>query len=186
MQGPLAIADLLKLQELSLVPVHVSRGTDYPCTNAQLIATQIPAHGNSQQPAHKMMDVLEAVLTWNHLDKVPLPPEQRAIVRFAVAIKAPFGPDLAIKAYRDLDLIFFGGDLIGKAILKWVHKTGRRDGYLGMTEPGGLHRTRITIVLNAAKIWVPEDDPYKTMISTLLQWVPYTYHSEGCVGAYIC
>lgn len=169
MQGPLAIIDLHGLQELSLVPVHVNTGTDYPCKRKQLIETQTRTPRGPREPAHKLMDVLHGLVTWNHLDKVPLPPEQRAIGRFAAAIKALFGPDLAIKAYHDLDLIFYGGKLRGNAILRWNHKTGPRDDYLGKTSPSKRGRTQTIIDLNAATIWVPQDDPYKTMISTLLQ-----------------
>ena len=170
MQGPKTAADMQTEIQRSSRAVRPTNGTRYPCTKEDLAVAQGLIPYVSPVPLVSAEEAIIRVLRWNHIDTIPKARESQAIQRFAAAVKQPFGPDLAIKAYRDLDLIFFGGLLFGNSLVTWVFQP--QEDWLGITQ-SGFHRGRMSkISMNAGLIWIMgHDDPYKIMISTLLQLV---------------
>lgn len=115
-------------------------GTEYPCTTEDLnasggIARQIPLGGNVQAKkalwftgpnAGPFIDPAKAsreIFDHNQPKRMPSAAEERAIQRLVTGLKNAgqkyWGPDLAVKAFCDLDKVFFRGRLRGHVCLTW-------------------------------------------------------------------
>lgn len=120
--------------------VSLGIGTDYPCTTEDLNASggihrKIPLGGDAQKKKAKwftgpnegpFVDPAEAsreIFDHNQPKRVPSAAEGRAIKRllegFKNACQKYWGPDLAVKAFCDLDEVFFCGRLRGHVCLTW-------------------------------------------------------------------
>lgn len=95
-------------------------GTDYPCTMRQLQSYRTVPAPTYDRPwsANKAARVLLEFLN------APVPLGSRADaalhrIGFALGL-SDWGPDLIIKAFRDLDLAFFRGTLTGKTMVNWA------------------------------------------------------------------
>ena len=180
MQGPRTAVDMQTEIQRSSRAVRLNNGTRYLCTKEDLAVTQGLIPFVSPVPLMSIEQAISRILRWNHIDKIPMPDEAQAIQRFAVAVKQPFGPDLAIKAYRDLDLIFFGGVLFGNSYVTWVCQP--QTDWLGRTQSGPRRGRTSKISMNAGLIWIMDhDDAYKIMISTLLQSVKIALYYKKLV-----
>ena len=108
----------------------------------------------------------------NNLSRVPSGAERRAIDRLDAAIGDAhgryWGPDLIIKAFCDLDTVFFCGRLRGHVCVAWkpAHEMG--EAFFGGT--GFLLRGKSRIVLSAAEILRHQSSSkaFKQMWSTML------------------
>ncbi|KAL8993669.1 MAG: hypothetical protein Q9169_006169, partial [Polycauliona sp. 2 TL-2023] len=75
----------------------------------------------------------------------------------AVNLGSNWGPDLAIKAFHDLDTAFFGSTLAGYTTIRWIrgsqaHAMGEPTA-LGLTIDGSTFGKSQDIYLNAHQIW---------------------------------
>ena len=85
---------------------------------------------------------------------------------FADPNPATHGPDLALKAFRDLDAVFFKGDLFGKIKVVWSPGINEAN-WLGYTQHSNGKATMI--VLDAHNVFHPSKlIPYGVMFQTLI------------------
>ena len=94
-------------------------------------------------------------------------------VRDCLKIKK-WGPDLIIKAFRDLDTVFFKGRIVGNCLVRWrdregCERTHRACEFYGATTPvGPLENRQTQITLNANIMFFQCEDPYIEMWRTVL------------------
>ena len=85
-----------------------------------------------------------------------------------------WGPDLIIKAFRDLDTVFFMGRLVGNCLIRWRDREGcerkyNESHFYGLTAPlGPLRNRQVQIILNANLMFFQCANPYKEMWRTIL------------------
>ena len=101
--------------------------------------------------------------------------EADAIRRLRDCLKIKnWGPDLVIKAFRDLDTVFFKGRVVGNCLVRWRDREGceRMEGdcnFYGVTAPLGPSENRqAQIVLNGNIMFFECEDPYIEMWRTML------------------
>ena len=180
---PLSEKGRLRLRDLALRPVSVDTGTDYPCSQKDLDSYVRLAHGNQKEFLGQMESTYQLV-KWNRLSKELTRREEKALsnLEYGLSLRGKIskcGPDLVIKAFRDLDELFFMGLLHGNCRVNWVdtetlcairQKPPRT--ILGITRPE--RRGQAAIHLNADDIFLCMLDPFMVMFSTLLHecwWV---------------
>lgn len=163
--------------------------TDYPCTQNELNAsgganrrtaqdarylkhkTKWFAHPN-KGPFLDARIAAREVYDHNNPKRTPSAAENEAIKRliaeFENAGQKPWGPDLAIKAFCDLDKVFFCGRLKGHVCLTWKPDGTFAEPSYG--ETAYLGDGKCVIKLNAYTILVcPKDESsFVQMFSTLL------------------
>ncbi|KAL6718476.1 hypothetical protein ACLMJK_004567 [Lecanora helva] len=126
----------------------------------------------------------------------------KRLVKMVKRYKAgfPYGPDLAIKAFNDLDTVFFGGSLRGNVYVKWGSCHLPNNGF-GCTSRGKLwHKcsyayTQSTfrqrsgqtrIYMNADLIFAyGTKDPFKIMMSTLLHEMCHAIDDVRCGRSHV-
>lgn len=164
-------------------------GTKYPCTQKDLNATgganrrttldEYEFRNKTRWFAYPnkgpFLDARIAareVYDHNDLKRAPSAAENEAINRliagFKKAGKEPWGPDLAIKAFCDLDKVFFCGRLKGHVCLAWKPDRSVKKDWFGVTLP--LGGGKCVIQLNAHSIFLePRDGScFVQMFNTLL------------------
>lgn len=148
--------------------VYVNRGTPYPCTQADLDSCARLVSPNNAQYITPNLATNELV-RW--LDHDPDAVAAAALHRLRKGLKIiPWNPDIAIKAFRDLDAAFFKGTLIGNTELLWMGKTswllklGPMPCWGATTKLG---HAQCRIMLHAYSIML-EPKPYQQMWRTLL------------------
>lgn len=113
----------------------------------------------------------------NRLDREPSPKEADAIIRLRKSLKMKnWGPDLIIKAFEDLDTVFFRGCLVGNCLLKWRDPKGCRRvsakdtcTWYGFTHwAGSPAHKQAAITLSAENIFLEDADPYGQMWKVIL------------------
>ncbi len=174
----------------SFYKITPETGTDYPCTQEELNVLKGPKWrmtptgpvSCTQKSESKRVDhpnkgpFLDAMIAarevFEHNDptRIPSVAENEAIRRldtvFKDAAQRFWGPDLAIKAFCDLDKVFFCARLTGHVYLSWKRNIGR--GVWGKT--GYLWRGKAVILLGAYNIFFhPEGGSgFVHMFATLL------------------
>ena len=168
---------------------HVTQnsGTDYDCTESDLEATggltrrqypendpkdreasrqewfSRPNHGQSLTPRQASLDIFEH----NDLRREPHKSESGPIERLSKAINAGrhgyWSPDLIIKAFCDLDIVFFGGKLRDHVCVRWLPYPEKRLG-----ETVYLGEGKCAIRLNADTILLNHPRPFERMFATML------------------
>ena len=159
-----------RLMELAKFPVSAHRGTPYPCDQKDLESYLRLPHPNNKQ----MLDRMEAtyqLTRFNRLTKELSPNEKAARRNLKMGLLIEnWGPDLAIKAFRDLDALFFMGRLHGNCLLEWQDKAAfREDGEnacFGLTIPRSYGQAKI--ILSSYDIMLKAAEPYMGMFRTLL------------------
>ena len=147
-----------KLYETALLPFHEKSGSKYECKQSEIDFHHQGVFAKPNKgPFVSAMQATQEVLRWNDEKRAP-PREELDIIRnLTIAIHDAeknllFGPDLAIKAFADLDRVFFGGRLRGHVVVRWVDKlVSRKDevllGHAIFHQPG-----QCRIELSADKI----------------------------------
>lgn len=163
--------------------------TNYPCTQKELNAsgganrrtaldarnsknkTKWFAHPNNGPFIDARVSARE-IFDHNNPKRTPSAAEDEAINRLTTGLETagrePWGPDLAIKAFCDLDKVFFGGRLKGHVCLTWKpDRFFRRDCFANTFY---LEDGKCVIHLNAHSIFfLPGDgSSFGQMFSTLL------------------
>lgn len=125
---------------------------------------------------NRMMATYE-IARHNRPQKELSPEERTAIGRLRDSSKIKdWGPDLIIKAFQDLDTVFYKGCLVGNCLLRWRDLEGcdqkSRSGecsWYGITKPAGPKKNRqCEIILSAQHIIFGCRDPYIQMWRTML------------------
>ena len=98
-------------------PFRKDSGTPYPCSQSDLDVHNTGFfQASNNHPFVSAMEATKEVMLQNHVSRRLPSSESTAIDNmnrtiYIVEKKMEFGPDLAVKAFADLDLIFFGGQL---------------------------------------------------------------------------
>jgi len=161
-----------RLAELAQRPVDVHTGTPYPCHQSDIDLCR-RTRGANHHRLHRM-EATYQLTKFNRITKELSPVEDRAYRNIKNALQLPgWGPDLAIKAFKDLDQLFFMGRLHGRALLGWsdpaacIARVGSYRTQLGVTSQ--LRPGTVRIMLNIHMIMFKTSNPYIFMWSTLLR-----------------
>ena len=176
----------------AFLPFHIDRGTSYSCIQSHL---DVHNTGAFQKPNHRPfvspMDATREIMRHNHITRRVPPVELDAIhnlrsIVYMVEKRMDFGPDLAIKAFADLDLVFFGGQLRNHVRVQWV----RASDHPRFAVPRGLwgatihlpERGKCVIRLNADLLLRQHhgDDPLGLIFGTLLHEMCHAYQIVRC------
>ena len=123
--------------------------------------------------------------------KIP-PIESAAIDRLIDAIldaeENRYGPDLIVKAFADLDLVFFNGKLRGNVCVQWMSDEYFRkwqvpSGAWGFTvtpQPGECGQCRVKLNAKTILLDPSTDTPFKTMFGTMLHEMCHAYEHVRC------
>ena len=189
-----------RMYEEALEPFHENSGTRYPSTPQDTIDYQRASffrHPNKTilvSPLTATHDLLKH----NNANIATIPAAERSAIHrlasatYSVRAGAPYGSDLAIKAFSDLDLIFFGGHL-GRNVcvsrsshdidprLRCPSKPWATIWGVTLESQHPSERNQCRIVLNAETIfgegmvW-----PLEKMMATLLHEMCHAYEIVRC------
>lgn len=159
------------LADLAQRPVSVDTGTPYPCSQRDIDLCRHTRHANHDR-LHRM-EATYQLTRFNRPTKELSQTEELAYRNLKRALKLPdWGPDLLIKAFKDLDELFFMGRLHKKVLVGWgdnaaCHARGvdPQEVY-GVTLPA--RPGTVKIVLSIQTIIFKSPDPYEYMFCTLL------------------
>lgn len=185
-----------ELHDDAFKDVFIDSGTDYPCTQNDLEATgglarqaypkdevkdrspsrrkwfSEPNHGPLVSPRQACLDIFQH----NDSRRKPGKMEREAIGRVSKAIATwrnrSWGPDLIIKAFCDLDIIFFGGRLRGHVCVRWLPDWSPAGHTLWGTTVF-LGEGKCAIRLNADTILLDDGRPFECMFATILHEMWY-------------
>lgn len=174
-------------------PFQVKNGTKYPCSQ-----TEIDFHhrGRFLQPnTGPFVSAIEAtsqIVEHNKETRKVPPPESAAIDRLIDAIldaeEYGFVPDIVIKAFADLDLVFFDGRLRGNVCVEWVsdeylqkwHVPPGAWGFTVKPEPGESGQCRVKLNAKTILLDPSTEVPFKTMFGTMLHEMCHAYEHVRC------
>ena len=165
---PISREDLLK--EI-VRPVDAHDGTPYLCLQTDLdIVHQNP--GLTHRLFVSQRQTTREVVACNNLRRTLSAYEQDAICRLKHAIfnvsRSPWGLDLIIKIFLDLDAVFFGGGLRGYVCVSWRASTFFFDAERSLGTTWSCSRPgHAVIYLNAEEI-VLGPRPFPNMCRTML------------------
>lgn len=154
--------------------VYTDRGTRYSCTQSDIdAATHFHGHHSGHYVSANRAD--DEIAQHNDLRRVPGRSEDAAIHRLLDGLRGcerrRWGPDLVIKAFLDLDRIFFCGRLRGNVRVIWKRNM-HRPGVAGYCTRNGASSSsgRCEIWLNADVILLatPRPTPFLEMFATIL------------------
>ncbi|MCJ1462285.1 hypothetical protein MMC07_000885 [Pseudocyphellaria aurata] len=164
-----------------------SRGTPYPCHQDDLdscasLPYKSPHPKRSPEAASLELEYFLHPNAWISLTV------QAAIDRLLAGLQIDnWKPDIVIKAFRDLDIVFFNGKVHGLTTIRWQSPTWWErprqtpDGHLmhqGLTEY--LGRGTAAIHLNAWTILMDTPDPKLAMWSVVLHEMVHAYQNVMC------
>ncbi|KAI4257344.1 MAG: hypothetical protein L6R42_005742 [Xanthoria sp. 1 TBL-2021] len=171
------------LFQLSRFKVRTDWGSQYPCSEEKLWSYQRLPKQNKRIPLSEEMATGNLVGFLNQ-PILPGSKEDAAIHRLANGMRLwEWGPDIVIKAFDDLDIVFFRGVLDTRIQIEWRSDEeiiGKRTGdrVLGLCIRLGHGRSRI--VLNATRILLHAADPSSTMWATALHEMVHGYLDVLC------
>ena len=177
----------------AFLPFRTDTGTPYPCNQNDL---DVHSSGTFRQPNTRpfvsAMEATRDVMLHNHVTRRVPPTELVAVENLrkivdTVEKRMDFGPDLAVKAFVDLDLLFFGGHLREHVRVQWV-KARDHSSFSGPGRVWGVacylrrKRGKCLIKLNADLhlLRYQTEDPLRTMFSTLLHQMCHAYKGVRC------
>jgi len=168
---PISERERQRLAQLALRPVDVHTGTPYPYHQSDIDLCRRTRQANLHR-LHRM-EATYQLTKFNRITRELSPAEERACRNIERALQLPdWGPDLLIKAFKDLDQLFFMGRLHGRTLLGWsdpaacIARTGSYRDTLGVTQPARPGTVRI--ILNIHNIVFNASNPYTDMWTTLL------------------
>ena len=180
----------------AFTPFHTDTGTPYPCSQNDLDAHKDCFFRNPNH--HTFVSAISAtreIILHNHTTRRVPPIELIAIdnlqrVIYFVQKRMDFSPDLAIKMFADLDLIFFCGRLQDHVIVQCVkasdctNMAASRGGQMAATIPLPDKRGKCLIRLNADLLLLQQDyeddDPLRLILATLLHEMCHAYRLVRC------
>lgn len=180
---------------VAVEPFSTERGTQYPCTQSELDFHRIGRFtSRNKGPFVSALEATAEIMRQNCETRVVPPAELEALNRLLDVVPLEYGykygPDLAIKAFADLDLVFFGGRLHGNVCIRWstpqldsnLHELQNGNPILGYTNfPLRSESGQTRIVLNAkAHFLGQKESPFKHMICCLLHEMCHAFSSVRC------
>ncbi len=159
--------------------VKADRGAQYPCSQRKLDEVQYLSHSNTHRPVCCTRKAVADAIRYN--SEEPDTARRAAIGRLQAAMTVErlddWPPDLTIKMFADLDVVFFGGWLLGNTTVEWGDDPIKLPPNVwGFTE--WANRTgQCRIVLNAKgilvkpKISTPAKQAWATLLHEMCQWV---------------
>ena len=171
--------DITHLYNQTAYSIKAPSGTPYDCTQADIDDFHRFARtvrGPTFLPAEESIQKLTSFLTQQH----PTPDICNVLARLRLAAWDPnWGPDVIIKALRDIDKAFFNSRLRGNVKVHWCNssnETIRR--HLprvprGLMSPGE-RKGQCTVFLNADTIFAKQN-PCKQMWRTTLHELVHAY-----------
>ncbi len=169
-------------------PVYERHGTPYAVTQEEI--DELQDRHKLQERKEKLISLRRATqqLVKAHADGVHLNHDQAAALDRLQGLSnlTRWGGDVAIKAFNDLDVIFFMGRLRGNIYLRWSDKkdTGASQ-WLGLTLFAGLIAPRITIQLSTTylkDIRCSLRDVWSTLIHEMIHAYLFLMVGEDAVG----
>lgn len=164
-----------ELYDLALRHLSSNRGTYYDISQSDLDRAIHP-RGHPTAPHRSLRSIEDEIVAHNRLDRVPGQSERAAIRRLNDAIRwcerNRWGPDLVIKAFLDLDKIFFCSRLRDIVRVMWKPNINSPGHYFcGLTKRDSTNPDsgRYEIWLNADEIIRSgEHIPFPQMFVTIL------------------
>lgn len=185
-----------KIYTSALLPFRPTTGTPYPTTQPEIDFHQ---HGVFKTPNPgpfvTRMQAARELLVWNDEARAPPRDELDLIRRLAIVVhdaekNALFHADIVVKAFKDLDRVFFCGRLRGNLAVGWVDDIVSRDhdGQGGRTYGDTRQTTRTgqcRIRLNATAILLQRwsqvgKNSVACMFGTLLHEMCHAYDFVRC------
>ena len=158
----MAMGDRHQMYEMTRDHVRVDRGTPYPCTQKDLDGYMKHHRHNLNARYVTTVKATNELCNWlNHFHE-PDASSMAALERLKNGLQLrPWGPDLVIKAFKDLDIAFFKGTLLGNVRVRWkgyeeCDKLLSAECLLGITLLEGHAQCRI--ILNSYAILVLRRD----------------------------
>ncbi|KAL9585772.1 MAG: hypothetical protein Q9212_001322 [Teloschistes hypoglaucus] len=160
------------LVEISHYEVETTRGTAYPCRAKDLISYRRRPLRTAKPPMDNEA-ATRLLVDWLSKPVVAGSVEHAAMHNLANGMQLEeWGPDLIIKAFDDLDVLFFRGVLATRTQLEWASPAQLREmgedpeRIYGVTTNLGYGRCQIS--LNAISVFLLSRDPYTQMWATML------------------
>ncbi|KAI4159903.1 MAG: hypothetical protein L6R39_000279 [Caloplaca ligustica] len=167
--------------------VHPDKGTRYPCSLQNILSYRRRPEKSYKNPWSNEVATNKLVNFLNEPIKEGSK-ERAALYRLADGMQLEkWGPDLIIKAFDDLDLVFFRGVLATRTQISWmttreIRAKGLTSSVFGFTEPLGHGRAHI--VLNSTIIFLEDPNPFAQMWSTMLHEMVHAYFDALCDSTY--
>ena len=174
------------LYQASADKFYVEYGSAYPCSQSELdFHRRDRFMRKNKGPFVSLLKATQEVMVQNDESRRPSVAEYAAISNLAYVTRDHtyrYHPDIVVKAFNDLDTVFFGGRLHGNVLVSWANSTHcaeiqreSRHGFLGYTE-GSAHgeQGQARILLNPTAIFlenVEDEIPLRAMFCTLLHEV---------------
>lgn len=170
----------MSLYNAARKPVRENQGTPYPCTQRDLDGYLKHERDNSKARYITPAEATNQLCDWLNHFKDPDASSLAALRRLRDGVQLnPWGPDLVIKAFKDLDLAFFRGTLLHNVRVKWMCRTewtenlksiiGSSKHFFGITLEDA--HAQCCIVLNAQNILLNPHltpNPFRQMWRTML------------------
>ncbi|KAL8738553.1 MAG: hypothetical protein Q9181_000660 [Wetmoreana brouardii] len=173
------------LFEMAQYEVGSQWGTRYPCLEENLESYRRRPSRTRKHPMSKGVAIGKLV-KFLHKKIVNGSREHAAIPRLADGLTlVEWGPDLIIKAFDDLDLLFFKGVLATRTRIdwktdKWMRRQGAPRDAFGFCLNMGYGRCHI--VLNATTIFLRTKDSFAHMWCTMLHEMVVGYRTLHAVA----
>ena len=171
-----------ELYREALLDVKVDQGTPYDISQEDLDALRTLPNRNCG-PFISLREATQEILDHNRVGRDPSSAELAAIQRLRGALaNSVWNPDIVIKAFQDLDLIFFCSRLRHKVRFQWQSPLA----FAPYEQPGGLNLGatfrgeaigQMSIMLNAHNLLLRDivQNPWMLMWSTALHEMCHAY-----------
>ena len=189
MDARLSRGEITHRHSQTIYSVKAASGTPYDCTQADIDAfCKPPRNVRSSRflPAEVSIQTLTSFLS----QQTPTPDVCDALARLRLAVWDPdWGPDIIIKALRDIDIDFFNSRLRGNVKVHWCDSSNEimRKHLphipLGLRSPGE-RKGQCTVFLNADMIFANRN-PCKQMWRTILHELVHAYLYVTTGGKFI-
>lgn len=173
---------------------HADGGTSYPCSQSEIDFHHRGTflHPNNGPFVSAIEATSEIVRHNRETRKVP-PRELAAIDKLIEAIldaeENAYGPDIIVKAFADLDLVFFDERLRGNVCVQWESEEYFRQwrvpagawGFTVTPQPGESGQCRMKLSAKTILLDLSNDTPFKTMFGTMLHEMCHAYEHIRCL-----
>lgn len=168
-------------------------GTPYPCRQSEINIHHSrkflrPNKGPSES-------TIEAIIEFIRHDKETrkIPPRESAAIERLIegildAEENGYGPDVIVKAFTDLDLVFFDERLRGNVCVQWESEEYFRQwrvpagawGFTVRSQPGESRQCQMKLNAKTILLDVSTDTLFKTMFGTMLHEKCHAYEHIRC------
>lgn len=168
----MSLRDPEELLQEALEEVTEPGGTAYRCSQSDIDATGVFTRHN-RHPLVSAIQASQELIEHNDPTRSTPYDEQEAIRRLASASNETrsgfwfWSPDLIIKCFFDLDIVFFGGVLRGNACARWAAAKDCDGDELGFTVSSGPGRASIRLNAEAIFSKPVATSSFRAMFSTM-------------------